>query len=291
MSPQPPLRVVVVHWNSPADCAATVTRLLDSTVAVRVTIVDNGSGAEERAELESRLAALPGAGSAEIVDAGSNLGFGPGANLGLRRFLERPGDGEWVALVPHDVEVGRETFELMLDAAGAVPTAGLCCADVGDAMVPVIDPYFGGMTVPGGNEPGWEPVDYPHGTLMMLRRGCLAEVGLFDERFFSYCEEADLALRARKAGWEVGLVRGAMVHNVTLGSSVWMVDYLQTRNTLLLVQEMSGWYHAFIRICFTMIQIVRGLRDRSTQPPVFDASARVAGVRDFMLRRFGPPPS
>ena len=43
-----------------------------------------------------------------------------------------------------------------------------------------------------------------------------------------------------------------------------VVDYLQTRNTLLLVQEMSGWYHAFIRAWFTVVQTVRGSRDSST---------------------------
>ena len=32
--------------------------------------------------------------------------------------------------------------------------------------------------------------------LLLARRACLAEVGLFDERYFAYCEEADLALRA-----------------------------------------------------------------------------------------------
>jgi N-acetylglucosaminyl-diphospho-decaprenol L-rhamnosyltransferase len=68
------------------------------------------------------------------------------------------------------------------------------------------------------------------------------------------------------------------------------VDYLQTRNTLLLVREMSGWYHAVIRIGFTLVQVARGLRDPATRPPVFDAHARVVGVRDFMLGRFGPPP-
>ena len=56
---------------------------------------------------------------------------------------------------------------------------------------------------------------------MMLRRDCLDEVGLFDERYFSYCEEADLALRARRAGWKVGLVRGARVQNIHLGLRRW----------------------------------------------------------------------
>ena len=280
----PPLRVVVVHWNSPDDCRETVDQLLASTVPVRITVVDNASTAANRRALEG----LPEA--VEVVDCRKNLGFGPGANVGLRRFLDDRSDGEWVALVPHDVRIEPETLGRMLLAAGDVANAGLCCADVGDGMAPVIDPYFGGMVVPGGSVPGWEEVDYPHGTLMLLRRACLQEVGLFDERYFSYCEEADLALRARRQGWRVGLVRGAMVHNVTLGSSVWLVDYLQTRNTLLLVREMSGRYHAFIRICFTAVQVVRGVRDPATRPPVFDASARAAGVRDFLLGRFGVPP-
>lgn len=287
----PPLRVVLVHWNQPLECGATVKRLAAGDQPVRITVVDNCSRPGDRAELDRQLADAGQGLDLEVLDASGNLGFGPGANLGLRRFLERPDDGEWVALMPHDVGLPVETLPGMLATASAVPTAGLCCADVGDGMAPVIDPYFGGMVVPGGTVPGWEPVDFPHGTLMLLRRGCLAEVGVFDERYFSYCEEADLSLRARRAGWEVGLVRGAMVRNIGLGSSVWLVDYLQTRNTLLLVQEMSGWYHAFIRVCFTLAQVVQGLRDPATRPPVFDAGARWAGVRDFTLRRFGPPPA
>lgn len=294
-----PLRVVIVHWNQPEACVSTVGRFLSAELPVRVTVVDNASRAEAvaalRAGLDGLRAGRPDA--VELVEAGRNTGFGPGANVGLRRFLERDDDGEWVALAPHDVEPHAGCLRAALDAAASEPLAGLMCADVGDGMVPVIDPYFGGMTVPADDLPGageparWEAVDYPHGTLMFLRRACLEEIGVFDERYFSYCEEADLALRARRAGWRVGLVRGARVQNLHLGSSVALVDYLQTRNTLLLVQEMSGWYHAFIRACITVIQVVRGVRDPSTRPLVFDARARMRGLRDFVLRRFGPPPA
>ena len=85
-------------------------------------------------------------------------------------------------------------------------------------------------------------------------------------------------------------MRGAMVKNLHLGSSVPMVDYLQTRNTLLLVQEMSGPYHAFIRAVITLVQTISGLRRPDRRPPVFDARGRLLGLRDFLLRRFGPPP-
>ena len=286
-----PLRVVVVHWNQPEECLATVERFHAGTLAVRVTVVDNGSRALALQQLRDGLAAR---GDVELIEVGENSGFGPGANAGLRRFLDDPGDGEWVALAPHDVEPSRTCLEELLAAAQAEPMAGLLCADVGDGMSPVIDPYFGGMVVPAPESdaalPRWEDVDYPHGTLMLLRRACLVEVGLFDERYFSYCEEADLALRARRAGWRIGLIRGAMVRNVHLGSSVPLVDYLQTRNTLLLVQEMSGWYHATIRAIITLLQVVGGMRRAERRPPVFDARARLLGLRDFALRRFGPPP-
>jgi len=286
-----PLRVVVVHWNQPEECLATVERFRSGAHPVRVTVVDNGSLSEAVRVLRE---GLEGADDVELVEVGGNSGFGPGANAGLRRFLADPSDGEWVALAPHDVEPSETCLQELLTAADSEPMAGLLCADVGDGMSPVIDPYFGGMVVPAAESdlplPRWEDVDYPHGTLMLLRRQCLTEVGLFDERYFSYCEEAELALRARRAGWRIGLVRGAMVRNVHLGSSVPLVDYLQTRNTLLLVQEMSGWYHATIRAIITLLQIAGGLRRPDRRPPVFDPSARLKGLRDFALRRFGPPP-
>lgn len=297
-TPRPPLRVVVVHWNQPAACVDTVARFCDREVPVRVTVVDNASRPEALAELRAGLDGLGLAPDAvEVVEAGSNTGFGPGANVGLRRFLDRPDDGDWVALAPHDVDPHHGCLAAVLDAVVAEPMAGLVSADVGDGLLPVIDPYFGGMSVPDpavrpGEQPpdGWVEVGYPHGTLMFLHRRCLAEVGVFDERYFSYCEEAELALRARAGGWRVGLVRGARVQNLHLGSSVALVDYLQTRNTLLLVRELSGRYHAFVRACITVLQVVRGLRDPAARPLVFDARARWWGLRDFVLGRFGPPP-
>ena len=293
-----PLRVVIVHWNQVGACLDTVARFRDREVPVAVTVVDNASEPEARRELRAGLARFPDD-EVELVEVDRNAGFGPGANVGLRRFLDDADDGEWCVLAPHDVDPFPGCLAAMLDAAIAEPMAGLMCADVGDGMVPVIDPYFGGMAVlapdpvaPDSPElPRWETVDYPHGTLMMLRRTCLEEIGVFDERYFSYCEEADLALRARAAGWKVGLVRGARVQNIHIGSGMAIVDYLQTRNTLLLVQEMSGWYHAFIRAWFTIVQTVRGVRRPATRALIFDANARMLGVRDFLLRRFGPPPA
>lgn len=286
--------MVIIHWNQAQSCVETIDRFLAGQLEVRVTVVDNGSSPEQLTVLRRSVATFDDS-AVTLIETGRNLGFGPGANVGLQMFLDDPNDGEWVVVAPHDVDPAPDCLSEMLRIAETEPMAGLMCADVGDAMTPVIDPYFGGMVVPlqlpTTGTPRWEEVDYPHGTLMMLKRACLDESGIFDERYFSYCEEADLGIRVRRHGWRVGLIRDAKVTNMHIGSGVRLVDYLQTRNTLLLVQENSGWYHAFIRAVITLEQVLRGVLWPGSRPLIFDPMARLKGLRDFVLRRFGPPPS
>ena len=125
---------------------------------------------------------------------------------------------------------------------------------------------------------------------MLARRQLLEEVGLFDERYFAYCEEADLALRAKAAAWETGLVRGAVVVNPDTGTRVAAIDYLQLRNTLLLVREHFGRYKASVRWVLGVLQLVRGLVQPSNRGPYFVARARVWALIDHTRGRYGPPP-
>jgi GT2 family glycosyltransferase len=279
------LSVVVVHWNQPERCAATVAAFRASSVPVELVIADSASDPGAIAMLR-RLADAP---DVSLVEAPENRGFGPTANLGLGHWL-RHGTGPWVALAPHDALPEPTTLAALLDAAAPRPRAGLVSADVGDGASPVIDRYFGGILRPAATATGWEPVDHPHGTLMLLSRRLLETVGPFDERYSSYCEEADLALRARRAGFEVGLVRGALVHNPHLGGQVPVVDYLQVRNTLLLIREHFGRYPAAIRLLMVGAQTIGGLVRPRRRPTVFDARARVRAVRDHLAGRYGPPP-
>jgi GT2 family glycosyltransferase len=278
------LTVVIVHWNEPERCARTLDAFRESTVPVDFIIADSAS---EPAAIEA-VRGLAEASDMTLVESGENRGFGPTANLGLRHWL-RQGTGPWVALAPHDALPDPSTLERLLGAAGHRPRAGLVSADVGDGASPVIDRYFGGILRPAATTEGWEPVDHPHGTLLLLSRSLLVEVGLFDERYSSYCEEADLALRARASGYEIGLVRGAAVRNPHLGGRVAAVDYLQVRNTLLLLREHFGRYPAAIRLLMVLGQTLAGLVSADRRPPVFDAGARLRAVRDHLAGRYGPP--
>ena len=287
---------LLIHRNASDSLLGVLDSWLLQAGLERLIVVDNGSGADHLKAIREAMAAHAGGPVAiELLEAGGNLGFGPGANAGLRHWLTTH-DTQWVALAPHDAAPADDCLALMGAALGRRPRAGLACADVGDGSIPVMDPYFGGLVMkprsdagaPGPD--GWEEVDYPHGTLMVARRATLEEIGLFDERYFAYCEEADLGARARQLGWGVGLVRGARVTNTHLGSSVALVDYLQHRNTLLLVRTHSGLYHAFIRLCISLYQLAGGVLRPARRPLVFDARARWEGIVDFVRGRYGPPP-
>lgn len=284
----PPVAVVIVHWNQAAPCAETAEHFRAQGLPVRLIVVDNGSRPDQLAQLRAGVGRAP---DVEVVELGANTGFGPAANVGLTRWLAG-GVGEWAAVAPHDARPAPGALAELVAAAEARPRAGLACADVGDGHVPVVDRYFGGMTVPAPTaEPGWLTVDYPHGTLLLARRGCLDEVGLFDERYFAYCEEADLGLRARAQGWEVGLVQGVRVTNPTMRSGSPAVDYLMHRNTLLLVREHSGAYPALVRLAIAGGQLVRGVLQPSSRAFIFSARGRSRGIADHVRGRTGPPPS
>ncbi|MEX2292570.1 MAG: glycosyltransferase family 2 protein [Acidimicrobiales bacterium] len=284
------LPVVILHWNRPERCVPTVERFLSQPApgGVRVVVVDNGSTPDALAMVRDGIPE-----GVELIALPRNRGFGPGANVGFRHILAnpRPDDGPWIGLAPQDAEPADDCLTRMLATLSGRPRAGLACADFGDGATPVVDPYFGGILAPATVTEGWEPAGHPHGTLMLARRDVLQDVGLFDERYFAYCEEADLALRAAAQGWETGLIRGAIVVNPDLGTRIAVIDYLQLRNTLLLVREHSGRYHAMIRALLALGQLGTGLVSPRRRGPYFDATARVRALVDFARGRYGPPPS
>jgi N-acetylglucosaminyl-diphospho-decaprenol L-rhamnosyltransferase len=278
------LDLVIVHRRSPAAAARTARLFLDQGVPVRLLVVDNGSSHDDLARLRVSLPR-----GVEVLELGANTGFGPGANAGFRWFLGHD-PAPWLGVAPHDAEPQPGCLRRLLDEVGARPRAGLASADVGDGLTPVLDRYFGAIPAEATVADGWEPAGYPHGTLMVARRHCLEDAGLFDERYFAYCEEAELALRARERGWEVGVVRGAEVRNQDVGSNADIVDYLQLRNTLLMVREHSGRYHAAIRLVIAVGQLGIGLVVPGRRGPYWSPRARLRAMADHLRHRYGPPP-
>jgi N-acetylglucosaminyl-diphospho-decaprenol L-rhamnosyltransferase len=273
------VHMILVHHDHPEGCARSVGAFCAEERVGSVTVVDTSSDPTSRARL---IELCP---DVEVLDAGGNIGFGPGANRGLRAWLDS-GDGSWVGVAPDDAVPAPGCVGRLVDEASLRPDAGLVCAEYGAGydLVPCVDKVIGGYYRPAARGAGWQDVAYPHGTLLLARRGLLEEVGVFDERYFAYCEEVDLGLRARAAGWRVGHVWGAVVANSRLPRQL-LADYLQVRNTLLLVSEHFERRDLRARLALAVASLAaRATRDLTR------ARLEARAVADFLAGRFGPPP-
>ena len=209
---------VVVNWNGAemtraccASLAAQTHRLL------HVRVVDNGSTSNTVEELR---AACP---AAEVVGTGRNLGFAGGVNAGLRAAGGFAAfDCVW--LLNNDAVCDPDALARLLAAAEADPRlAAVGCAlreadgrggerqvAAGKRMRP---PFY----IPRPPRQGEAP-DYLCGACLLVRREALEDVGLLDESFFFFFEDADWSFRAVAQGWRIGVAEGVPVRHLGGGT-------------------------------------------------------------------------
>jgi GT2 family glycosyltransferase len=229
-------------------------------------------------------------------------------NLGIARQLER--GCERLLLLTHDARLRQGALARLLASGEANPGYG--------ALGPVLlltgseEPFsFGGVErrdgglehrkamLPGAG--GIAPCDWIDGGTMLLRSGPLRAVGGFDEHFWGYAEDADLCLRLRRAGFEVGVVLGAAADQDSGAArrpGPWA--YLMTRNGLAYAKR-SGGAGTVARlgakaVLYALREAVRslarasGLRPGPAAATWAVAVGRARGLLDFARGRWGPPP-
>ena len=95
----------------------------------------------------------------------------------------------------------------------------------------------------------------PSGSAALYRRDMLESIGGFDEDFFLYCEDTDVGLRARWAGWLCRYVPDAVVHHRyshSAGRASALKAYYVERNRLFVVVK-NFPASALWRVPFTSI--------------------------------------
>jgi N-acetylglucosaminyl-diphospho-decaprenol L-rhamnosyltransferase len=292
---EPPL-LIVVHWNRPQECIETVAAFTKQLPELRILVLDNHSSPDALEALRVNLA------SAEILALPENKGWGPAINVALRRWLEQKGSavaavydrrrpGAYCLISAHDAQPAADCVTRLLEAMDRDPKIGIASPEYPDGSVPRLSARHGvSQEIAAPVHLGEvREIDVPHGTLMIARRECLAQIGLFDERYFAYGDEHELGARARRRGWKVALVGGAMVENPQTSTASELRSYLFTRNSLLLVHDYFGRFAAWRRAALILLNTIRlALRSRG-DAFAFSPRARWRGCRDYFAGQFGPP--
>lgn len=278
----------VLHWNRPAECINTIKIIQNQTLSTLITVIDNGSDTSNLTQLQNEL---PPEVSLKLSE--TNLGWGPGFNLALTEWLDH-GSTEMAIICAHDAILERDCIQRLVRSCTADAKIGICSTEYGEKELTTYSSIRGAtVRASSGSADGFTRCAYAHGTVMLFRRDCLKQIGVFDERFFAYGDEVDICLRAAKAGWKVGVVFGAIVRNPITVAPNDVIAFLWSRNMLLLSLKHGGPVHCAVRLILSVCNSIL-IYLRETFFPSgnnYGARARLRGALSFLQGRFGAPPN
>ena len=234
---KPVVSIIVAAHNGTEitiECLKSLSR--QDFQPLEIILVDNGS--------PENLAKIAAADFPHVttITLPRNRGFAAGYNTGIRAAA-----GKFIAIINNDAIADSNWISTLVAAAENNPDAGTVTSPIFDGNRPdVLDSFGIGLALDGMSRQclkgkglptvsGPEEILIASGCACLFRREALAEVGLFDEDFFAYCEDTDLGLRMQWAGYRTLIVPGTRVvhyYSRTLGKYNPKKVYLVERNHL-----------------------------------------------------------
>ena len=204
----------IVHFGRDPGLAGCLASLRDQTQPPQaVVVVDHDSPTEASGERDALKRAFP---EVEWLHA-PNGGYAAGANQVVELALRRAPGVDYVLILNPDVELEPDFSRETIAAMASRPEVALASGKLLRPGGRVIDSAGivmgrsrrfrdrGSEELDEGRYGAIETVFAVSGAALMLRRSALADLALagelFDEDFFTYHEDTDLAWRARQLGW------------------------------------------------------------------------------------------
>jgi GT2 family glycosyltransferase len=209
------LSVVIVNWNGAIHLEECLDSLRRQTVAAEteVVVVDNGSTDNSMEVLRRHD------GFIHLIRNEENRGFAAATNQGILATKS-----EAVAILNNDTVTEPQWLERLAKMMESAPDIGSCASKILSYYDRTVFDNAGHVVFADGLTRGRgrlerdtgqyervEEVFCASGCAALLRRSMLDDVGLLDESFFAYCEDADLGFRARLRGWRCVYVPDAVV--------------------------------------------------------------------------------
>jgi GT2 family glycosyltransferase len=274
----PVLSIVIVNWNTKKllhDCLESII-LNPPQRTHKIIVVDNGS-TDGSGEMVQR-----NFGDVLLISNERNLGFAAANNQGISAQESR-----YVHLLNSDTIVLPGSLDGLITSLESSPAVGIVgnrlrnpdgtlqpsvfrfptvmsalLLGFGIRRVKLGDRVRYTQTNVGGAEFDYgvrQEVDYMRGASLIIRRSVLDAIGLLDERFFMYGEEADLCYRAWQAGWKVMYDPEAEIIHLGGGSSRKAIPETIARRTIAVWQFIRKHHGPLAGFAFRTLAIARSL--------------------------------
>ncbi len=217
---RPSITVVVVNYNGGDYLRGCLRSLAEQTFRDFETIVIDNASSDGSLE---RIVEQPD--RVTILRQDSNLGFAAANNLGARA-----GRGEWLALLNPDAEADPGWLAALMQAVAERPTHRMVASlqislhdlsvldGAGDCYLAYGYAWRGGFGHPVSTAPGAGDCFAPCGAAALYPRETFLDAGGFDERYFCYHEDVDIAFRLRLLGERCQFAPAARVRHA--GSAI-----------------------------------------------------------------------
>ncbi len=250
----PPVWIILVNWNGKGitlDC-------LDSLRGIRyrnrrILLVDNGSSDGSVDAVRERFPDV------DILPLGENRRFAGGTNAGIRHALAH--GAELLLLLNNDTTVDPPFLDPMIERIRSDPAIGIVAPKILYHSAPDILWYAGGtisfwrgtMRHLGIREKdhGQRDVagetDYATGCCFLARKELVDSIGLLDESYTMYTEDADWCMRARRAAYRVVYEPRAKIwHRLSVSAGGHLSPFKllnKARGNLTFFLRYARWYH------------------------------------------------
>ncbi|MFN0157687.1 MAG: glycosyltransferase family 2 protein [Bacteroidota bacterium] len=295
----PRICAIVLNWNGGERIHRCVQSLLASTGAqVNVVVVDNGSTDGSNELLAVTFASI------SLIRLGKNIGLAKARNEGLRWSMEQGFDA--MLFIDDDARVAPDTLSQLWQTLQSSPQAGIVTPRILDGNNEKIIWYDGGVTNTFGDpvhrnmgaEAGTVTresleIEFGTGCCQLIKREVVEQIGLLDETFFVYSEDADYSFRAREAAFRIVHVPGAIAWHEQSGDTKknkgkWYRDYYVTRNKLMLFSKhYKGMKFIVALVGFGIVDFGFRIGYFMVMGEFRRCRAIFDGVTDFLCGRFG----
>lgn len=246
------IAAILINFNDKEEyLSISYDYLIHSPRIFSVIIVDNGSSHEN---LQKTRKLSKKSGKSILIENGINLGFARAANIGVRKALKL-GATHILILNPDLILQDRFEDSLLRNKSDLVQITiksyinGAWIYDFGGKIN-----WFLGRTYHLVNNQPENPnvtikPDYVSGGASLINSKVFKKIGLFDEGYFMYFEDADFSLRARKAGFvldvESGTVLEHKLENIKLSHNINKMKYNLTSNFYFVVKWVPWYFKPF----------------------------------------------
>jgi hypothetical protein len=255
--------VVIVNWNTRDYVEACIRSVFENArdITFRVFVVDNASADGSAEMVRSKFPEV------RLIANATNLGFAAANNQAFREA-----DARYLLLLNPDTVVLDDVIQNVVRLADTEPDVAVVgCQVLGRAdkierscfrfpsplnlflLYSGLErafpgsPFFGRASMASWDRKSRRDVDVVVGVFMLVRSEAVAEVGLMDEDYFVYAEEADWCYRFHRAGWRCLFAPVGTIRHEEGGARSTSQDrvrmYVQLQKSLLIFHRKNrGWF-------------------------------------------------